>query len=67
MGSRVRKEGEGRREEEEEVTHHKHEFILIVHLELESDSSMVECIGTPTLLRRQETEMQGIQGERNGI
>ena len=56
MGSRARKEGEGRREEEEEVTHHKHEFILVVHLELESDRSMVESIGTPTLLHRQETE-----------
>ena len=36
------------------ATHHKHEFILIVHLELESDGSMVESIGTSTLLWRQE-------------
>ena len=50
-----RREG-GREEEGRGGTYHKHEFVLIVHLELESDSSMIECIGTPTLLRRQERE-----------
>ena len=49
-GGRRRRRGG---EEGGEVAHHKHEFILIVHLELESDGSMVECIGTPTLLQTQ--------------
>lgn len=59
MGSREEEEGGGRREggrRRKDATHHKHKFVLIVHLELESDGSMVECIGTPTLLHRQERE-----------